>query len=93
MKYSKNQVSFGQNVRDTPAPGANVAPLPAASVANGRVTVQSNPGEPAPHVHPKSEQVPTHPAHAKPGRVADGSKVLEAGAVAASCTDCNDSAE
>jgi hypothetical protein len=30
MKFTKQSMSFGQNIRDVPAPGANVAPLPAA---------------------------------------------------------------
>lgn len=60
------------------------------SVADGRVTVQVNPGDAAPAVHEKSKQVLTHPAHAKPGRRVDGSKILEAGAAGASCTDCAD---
>jgi hypothetical protein len=102
MKFTRNAVSFGQNARNTsaPAPGANgPGPLPAASAAvqDGRVAVQTSPGDPnfgaemtAKQQHPKSKQVPTHPAHndrAMRGARSDGSVVLEAGAAAGSCND------
>jgi hypothetical protein len=102
MKYHKSQVSFGQNVRaNTPnlsarAPGSNgpgPVPAPSAEVSDGRVKVQPNPGDPdfeaailKKQNHPKSKQVPTHPAHRdRPlrGTKGDGNAVLEAGAVAA----------
>ena len=99
--FNRQNFSFPTPPRNTsaPAPGAN-GPSPMAPQAimsqAGRVVVQSNPGEPSAvaetQVHPKSKQVATHPAHAKRGRVADGSLVLEAGAVAGACAECNDSA-
>jgi hypothetical protein len=104
MRYTKNQVSFGQNAPNASAraPGSSApAPLPApsAAVADGRVKVVSTPGDPnfpsdiVKHQmqHPKSVQVPTHPAHSdRPMRGVrnDGQTVIEAGAAAAA--GCND---
>ena len=101
MKLTRQNVSFGQNAVNGPnlsarAPGSNgPAPLPApsAAVADGRVKVITSPGDPnfpsdivKAQMHPKSKQVPTHPAHSdRPlrGSKADANVVLEAGAVAA----------
>src|SRR5258708_2575952 len=99
MKYTKNQVSFGQNVPNTSAraPGASGPQPPAPSSISaqaGRVVVQSNPGEPSAiaetQVHSKSAQVETHPSHRSRkdrGSKSNGGLVLEAGAALARCTD------
>jgi hypothetical protein len=98
MKFKRSNMSFGQNAPNTSAraPGSNgpgPLPAPSAAVADGRVKVITSPGDPnfpsdivKAQMHPKSKQVPTHPAHSdRPlrGSKADANVVLEAGAIAA----------